>query len=285
MGFMVSRSVVDSTGAETVYRMTFGTFQTLQAPLGLSTAEKTTYWNRMFTENGSVMQGGVVPDPPAPLPVDHWTPFWQETGRRLTSIVAGGASGVAGGFIAGAFVAGAAGAGAPAVIMFSAITGGLTGAFYGAYASGTVADSDIALSGLAGGLLSASPAAPSVRTAAIELALVLANLGKWLTLPANSLTQAEVAEIQSIATKYGTTIDIVGSRAAGEGRNINTDFPAGKGRLTRSDIDFRIDTNHPRVNELIDDLRNVGGGAGSASIRHGTNHRPTVKPFIRFIPR
>ena len=60
--------------------------------------------------------------------------------------------------------------------------------------------------------------------------------------------------------------------SSGEVLNL---FIAGesKGRGTRSDIDFRIDTSHPGVNELISDLKKVGDDAGSASLRHGMNHR------------
>lgn len=60
--------------------------------------------------------------------------------------------------------------------------------------------------------------------------------------------------------------------------------PVGKGPGTRSDIDFRIDTDHPNVDSLIKDLGKVGGGAGNASLKHGTNHRPTYPPVIRTSP-
>lgn len=100
-----------------------------------------------------------------------------------------------------------------------------------------------------------------------------------------TLTKQEMDEIQAVADKHKTTIDVVGSRAAGEGRNVETDFPVGKGDNTRSDIDFRIDTEHENVGELISDLKAVGNGAGSASRRHGTNHRPTSPPFIRTKPK
>ena len=101
-----------------------------------------------------------------------------------------------------------------------------------------------------------------------------------------TLTAAEEAEIQAIANKYDTTIDVVGSRAAGEGRNIGTDFPVGKtpAETTRSDIDFRIDTSHPQVDQLISELEQVGDGAGSAGTKWGTNQRFSYPPFIRFSP-
>lgn len=107
-------------------------------------------------------------------------------------------------------------------------------------------------------------------------------------LPAGTLTPQEVAEVEAIAKKYGTTIDVVGSRAAGRGRNIDTDLRVGKDRPgdpSRSDIDFRIDTKHPDVEQIMAELRRVGRGAGNASRRHGTDHRPTQEPFIRISPR
>ena len=112
-------------------------------------------------------------------------------------------------------------------------------------------------------------------------------------LPANSLTPSEAAEIQAIANKYNTTIDVVGSRAAGEGRNVGTNLPVGPqvegGPPTRSDIDFRIDHTHPQVNDLIAELNEVGNGAGSAGTEWSTNPaggigRETRPPFIRFTP-
>ena len=111
------------------------------------------------------------------------------------------------------------------------------------------------------------------------------------TIPANSLTASEVAEIQALAKKYNTTIDVVGSRAAGEGNNIGTNLPVGKqikgGPPMRSDIDFRIDAAHPQAEALIQELQKVGNGAGSAGLDWTTNPltpggRPTEPPFIRF---
>jgi len=66
-----------------------------------------------------------------------------------------------------------------------------------------------------------------------------------------ALTEGERAEIQRIANRYNTIIDVVGSRAAGTARNIDTDFPVGKGVGSRSDIDFRIDASHPMLDVLF----------------------------------
>ena len=98
------------------------------------------------------------------------------------------------------------------------------------------------------------------------------------------MTASEVAEIEAIAKKYKTTIDVVGSRAAGEGRNIGTNQPVGRqikgGPPTRSDIEFRIDAAHPQAEALIQQLQGVGNGAGTAGRKWTTN--PTEPPFIRF---
>ncbi|SRR5258708_717045 len=101
-----------------------------------------------------------------------------------------------------------------------------------------------------------------------------------------TLTQTEREEIQRIAEKYNTTIDVVGSRADGKGRNVETNLPVGKAPLgkTRSDIDFRIDASHPRAKEMIEELKKVGNNAGSASKEFNTNDRPTEPPYIRFSP-
>jgi len=83
--------------------------------------------------------------------------------------------------------------------------------------------------------------------------------------PKGKLTKGETAEIEEIANKHNTVVDVVGSRAAGKSRNVDTDLPVGKGKNKRSDIDFRIDTNHSDVNDPISDLKKVGNGVGSAS--------------------
>ena len=66
--------------------------------------------------------------------------------------------------------------------------------------------------------------------------------------------------------------DWVGSRAVG-------------GPNTRSDIDFRIDSAHPAAFDLVDELRAVSNGAGSASLRYAYNFRGTKPPFMRFHPK
>ena len=101
-----------------------------------------------------------------------------------------------------------------------------------------------------------------------------------------TLTRKELDELQTIADKHDTTIDVVGSRAAGKGRNIDQpELPVGKGPGTRSDIDTRIDTTHPDADNIIKDVNEVSGGAGNASRKHSTADRPTYPPFIRIKPR
>jgi hypothetical protein len=97
-----------------------------------------------------------------------------------------------------------------------------------------------------------------------------------------TLTAAEKREIQAIAREFRTPVDVVGSRAEGPGRNINSDLPVGRGTGTRSDIDFRVDARHPDIGRLIERLRNVGGGAGSAGVEWGPHRRATFAPYIRF---
>ncbi|WP_010582417.1 Hint domain-containing protein [Schlesneria paludicola] len=112
-------------------------------------------------------------------------------------------------------------------------------------------------------------------------------------LPPNSLTPKEVAEIKAIAKQYNTTIDVVGSRAKGEGRNIFTNLRVGKfnpnGPPNRSDIDFRFDAAHPRAQALMKALRGVGNGAGTIRLKYSNNPatrggRLTRPPYIRFTP-
>jgi hypothetical protein len=102
----------------------------------------------------------------------------------------------------------------------------------------------------------------------------------WLN---RTLTANEMAEVQSIADRFNVTIDVVGSRAAGRGRNVETNLPKGKGRFTRSDIDFRFDTRDSRAGEIIEALKGVGNGAGSAGMKWGPE--PTYPPCIRFVPK
>jgi len=136
-----------------------------------------------------------------------------------------------------------------------------------------------------GKLASGSGRAAAAESKVGEVGIVSKETGLALGKAAEgTLTVGERAEIQAIANKYNTTIDVVGSRAAGEGRNIETTLPVKKGKKFRSDIDFRIDATHPKVDDLIKDLKRVGNGAGSASTEFSTT-RATYPPFIRFEPQ
>ncbi|HKX29151.1 MAG TPA: RHS repeat-associated core domain-containing protein [Blastocatellia bacterium] len=120
--------------------------------------------------------------------------------------------------------------------------------------------------------------------------------GRFAKAPANpdlfnyrTITPAELAEVQAIANKYNTTIDIVGSRAKGEGREIHfPEKPVGKDLNrkgeTRSDIDFRVDTKHPQANDIIEELKKVSNGAGTAGVKWSTSDRSTYPPYIKVSP-
>jgi hypothetical protein len=119
----------------------------------------------------------------------------------------------------------------------------------------------------------------------LGLAAPLADGGGEVVCPSEtgSLTPSETKALQGIADKYQTQIDVVGSRAAGEGRNIDTDLPVGKGEGTRSDIDVRIDgqVDIDSGGALSNDISNLSGGAGSIVSAGGY---PSTGPTIIFRP-
>jgi len=95
---------------------------------------------------------------------------------------------------------------------------------------------------------------------------------------AGSLTAKEAEEIQAIANRYNTQIDVVGSRAAGQGRNIETNLPVGKCPNTRSDIDFRI-SGQDEINtggHISNSLKNVGNNAGEVLRDTGKSEPPVI---------
>jgi hypothetical protein len=98
------------------------------------------------------------------------------------------------------------------------------------------------------------------------------------------LTQAEATELQAIADKHQTTIFVVGSRARGGGRNINSQMPVGKGANTRSDIDVRIDSQKDidTGGKLSNDIANASNGAGKSMNLTGKEADP---PAIIFRPK
>ncbi len=106
----------------------------------------------------------------------------------------------------------------------------------------------------------------------------------------NTLTASEAENLQAIAAKYKTEIDVVGSRAAGRGRNIDTDLPVGKDpfgapRTTRSDIDVRIsgEADIASGGMLSNDISNASGGAGNI-VSSGLPEIASSPPFIKITP-
>lgn len=98
-----------------------------------------------------------------------------------------------------------------------------------------------------------------------------------------ALTDWERQALQRIASLFNTTIDVVGSRGAGNGRNIDTNLPFGKGEGTRSDIDVRVDgqVEIDTRGALSDALYNAVPGI-SVSSRLPGGSRP---PFIVIAPK
>jgi hypothetical protein len=104
-----------------------------------------------------------------------------------------------------------------------------------------------------------------------------------------TLTNGEAAEIQGLANKYNSQIDVIGSRAFGKGRKIRSNLPVGKDPpgqpgTTRSDIDFRYD-GQVEINHrggFTDELREVGKGAGAPSFSSGPGN--SRAPVIEFRP-
>jgi hypothetical protein len=94
-----------------------------------------------------------------------------------------------------------------------------------------------------------------------------------------TLTEAELKELQAIADRHGAPLDVIGSRAKGTGRNIDTTLPTeGKGPGTRSDIDVRIDGQHDidSGGRLSNDIANASNGAGTVASATGGASKPPV---------
>ena len=94
-----------------------------------------------------------------------------------------------------------------------------------------------------------------------------------------TLTDEELKELQELADKHDTQIDVIGSRAEGRGRNItDKNRPVGKGAEERSDIDVRIDGQKDidSAGQLSDGIKGVGNGAGSVASSTGLESKPPV---------
>lgn len=116
-----------------------------------------------------------------------------------------------------------------------------------------------------------------------------------------TLTAAELAELQGIANKHQTRLQVTGSRGRGMGRAVETDLPPGKGTGTKSDIDVvidgqrDIDTRGALSNDVsgaCKGVANVASSIGEASGPHidilpaprgvpGGGERPTIPPSER----
>lgn len=98
-----------------------------------------------------------------------------------------------------------------------------------------------------------------------------------------TLTEDEREALQSIADRFNTALDVVGSRGAGKGRNVGTDLPFGKGEGTRNDIDVRVDGQREIETRgaLSDALYNLLPGVSVSSRLLGGSYRP----FFTIVPR
>lgn len=107
-------------------------------------------------------------------------------------------------------------------------------------------------------------------------------LGGTISGNTGSLTANEQRILQDIAREFNTDIDVVGSRGAGRGRNIDSNLPAGKGPNTKSDIDLRIDgdVDIRTSGRLSDAIKNRLPHA--QIVGHSMLSRP---PFIRIGPK
>ena len=91
-------------------------------------------------------------------------------------------------------------------------------------------------------------------------------------------------ELQEIADKYNTELDVIRSRASGNGRNIDQpNLPVGKEPNTRSDIDIRFDGQRDidSRGRLSNDIANASNGAGKVTSSTGL---PSNPPYIKIRP-
>ena len=102
-------------------------------------------------------------------------------------------------------------------------------------------------------------------------------------LPKGTLTETELQQLQNVAKKYNTEIKVVGSRATGDGRNINTNNPVGKGPGTKSDIDVLIDKQLEidTYGQITDDIINSTGGTANVLSRDASMGQA---PYISIKP-
>jgi RHS repeat-associated protein len=125
---------------------------------------------------------------------------------------------------------------------------GVEGATTAVTAAGIVADAAIAITGIA--------ADYAIKTNNVQLFQWGASGGRLLSVqtttsnnagPARGkgpqlgdLTSEEIKRIQGVVDLAERPLEVIGSAARGERRNIGTDLPIGKGAGTRSDIDYLV---------------------------------------------
>ena len=108
-----------------------------------------------------------------------------------------------------------------------------------------------------------------------------------------TLTPREADDLQSLANKYSAPIIVVGSRAEGRGRNIDSDLPVGKGNGTRSDTDVSIDgqvelDTYGAFESYLsfgDDVARTVGGGGVANVPFKRNESAIANRVISFSGR
>lgn len=102
-----------------------------------------------------------------------------------------------------------------------------------------------------------------------------------------TLTAAELAELQGIANKYRTTLRVVGSRGRGMGRAVETELQPGKGPGTRSDIDVVIDgqVDIDTRGGLSGDVSGACNGAANVASSTGVASGPHITIAPAEVPR
>lgn len=97
-----------------------------------------------------------------------------------------------------------------------------------------------------------------------------AKAGKGLSKGLGDLTSAEAKSIQKAVDDIGSDLYVVGSAASGKRRNINSNLPIGKGKNTKSDIDYV--TNNLKAKKGFDNAGLPGVDPG-----HGVLKRSKIK--------
>ncbi len=95
------------------------------------------------------------------------------------------------------------------------------------------------------------------------------------------LTKTEIKQIQEVVNEAGRPIEIVGSAARGDRRNVGTDLPIGKGEGTRSDIDYVLQPSSASYFEGFE--LSLPGLDPKTGIIPGAGN-PNIGPVIRFEP-